>query len=57
MLTLLIKEIALIAALTALLLSLAATVGLQGPAAPERAEASGAQVPAAPRPDFAQPPW
>jgi hypothetical protein len=57
MLARLIKEIALIAALTALLLSLAATVGLQGPAAPERAEASGAQVPAAPRPDFAQPPW
>jgi len=53
----LIKEIALVAALTALLLSLAATVGLQGPTAPERAEASGAQVPAAPRPDFARPHW
>jgi hypothetical protein len=57
MLARLIKEGALIAALTALLLSLAATVGLQGPTAPERAEASGADVPATPRPDFALPPW
>lgn len=57
MLTRLIKEIALVAALTALLLSLAATVGLPGRTAPERAEASGAYVPATPRPEFMQPLW
>jgi hypothetical protein len=57
MLARLIKELALIAALTALLLSLAATVGLQGPTAPERAEASGAQIPATHRPDFVRPLW
>ena len=57
MLVRLIKELALVAALTALLLSLAATVGLQGPTAHERAEDSGTYVPATPRPDFAQPLW
>ena len=57
MLTRLIKEIALIAALTALLLSLAATVGLQGPTAPERAEGSGTYVPATAPPDFVRPLW
>ena len=57
MLVRLIKEIALVAALTALLLSLAATVGLQGPTAPERAEASGAYVSATPRPEFVRPQW
>jgi hypothetical protein len=55
MLARLIKEIALVAALTALLLSLAATVGLQGRTAPERAQASGAYVPATPPPDFVRP--
>ena len=54
MLTRLIKEIALVAALTALLLSLAATVGLPGRTAREGAEASGSYVPP-PQPDFAQP--
>ena len=57
MLTRLINEIALIAALTALLLSLAATVGLQGPTAPDRAEASGTYVPATAPPDFVRPLW
>jgi hypothetical protein len=55
MFTRLIKEIAFIAALTALLLGLAATAGLR--TAPEQAEASGAHVLATPRPDFAHPLW
>jgi hypothetical protein len=57
MLTRLIKEIALVAALTALLLSLAATVGLQGRTAPEQAEASNTNVPATSPPDFVGRPW
>ncbi len=57
MLARLVKETALVLALTALLLSLAATVGLPGRTTPERAEASGVYIPATPRPDVAEHPW
>lgn len=57
MLARLVKETALVLALTALLLSLAATVGLPGRTTPERAEASGVYIPATPRPEVAEHPW
>jgi hypothetical protein len=51
------RETAVILGLTVLLLSLAATAGLPERSSPERAEASGANVPATPRPDFVERHW